>query len=283
MQIFMKTTRLLILLIFWVCAVKAQKAPAAATQQPAAASLTALPTTEFYEHFVLKADPAPAPAGYGLTPEHPILVGAYEADLTNQEIINFQLGRFYKTYMWADSAQVMFLSRKTIMFNNMNIEVFRVTEAGTKDTISLYTDLYKSGPVHAPKGFIFFNRAALALAFAPLLAQVKAYNAAPDKFGDAETQKTGFQILGYLQTSVGIGYLMDNDYLGPILTDTSLDLDLRAFLIRCYMFHKFEYAVTGNEDAKKQAFNATVDDYKDVITKHNFTMQGNLAATMVKK
>jgi hypothetical protein len=49
------------------------------------------------------------------------------------------------------------------------------------------------------------------------------------------------------------------------------------------MFHKFEYAVTGNEDAKKQAFNATVDDYKDVITKHTFAMQGNLAATMVKK
>lgn len=282
MQIFMKTTRLLILLILGACAVKAQNTPVA-TAQAAVATPTALPTTEFYEHFVLKPNPTPAPTGYGLTPEQPILVGAYEADLTNQQEINFQLGRFYKTFMWADSAQVLFLSRKTMMYNNTNIEVFKVTEAGTKDTISLYTDLYKSGPVHAPKGFIFFTREELAQAFAPLLAQLKAYNAAPDKFGDAETKKTGFQILGYLQTSVGIGYLMDNDYLDPILTDTSLDLDLRAYLIRCYMFHKFEYEVTGNEDAKKQAFNTTVDDYKDVIAKHNFTMQGNLATTMVKK
>lgn len=283
MQIFMKTTKLLILLVCWACAVKAQVTPAATAQITAAATPTTLPTTEFYERFVLKTDPTPAPAGYGLTPEHPILVGAYEPDLTDQQAINFKLNRFYKTYMWADSSQVLFLSRKTMMFNNMNIEVFRVTKAGTKDTISLYTDLYKSGPIYVPKGFISFTREQLAQAFAPLLAQVKTYNAAPDKFGDDETKKMGFQILGYLQTSVGISYLMDNDYLDPILTDTSLDLDLRAYLVRCYMFHKFEYEVTGNEDAKKLAFNATVDDYKDVIAKHSFAMQGNLATTMVKK
>lgn len=279
----MKTAKLLILLVFWAYAVKAQKAPPAQAPKNPAAAITALPTTAFYEHFVLKTDPSAAPAGYGLTPEQPMLVGAYEADLTDQQAISIQLDRFYKTLMWADSAQVIFLSRKTTMFNNMNIEVFQVTEAGTKDTISLYTDLYKSGPVHAPKGFIFFSRQQLAQTFAPLLAQLKTYNAAPDKFGDTETKKTGFTILGYLQSSVGISYLMDNDYLGPILNDASLDLDLRAYLIRCYMFHKFEYEVTGIADARKQAFNAMVDDYKDVITKHNFVLQGNLANTMVKK
>lgn len=279
----MKTAKLLILLVFWACAVKAQNKPAAPTPGKPAATITALPTTDFYEHFVLKTDPSPAPAGYGLTPEQPILVGAYEADLTDEQAINIKLDRFYKTFMWADSAQVKFLSRKTIMLNSMNIEVFKATEVGTKDTIALYTDLYKSGPVHAPKGFIFLSREQLAQTFASLLALVKTYNTAPDKFGDTETKNTGFTILGYLQSSVGISYLMDNDYLEPVLTDTSLDLDLRAYLIRNYMFHKFEYEVTGNEDAKKQAFNAMVDDYKDVITRHKFLLQGNLANTMVKK
>jgi len=281
MKFFMKTTRLLILLVFWACAVKAQKTPAAKTPGPATA--TPLPTTEFYEHFVLNTDPSPAPAGYGLTPEQPILVGAYEADLTDQQAINAKLGRFYRTFMWADSAQVKFLSRKTMMFNSMNIEVFQVTEEGSKDTVTLYTDLYKSGPVHAPKGFIFFSRGQLASTFTPLLAQLKKYDAAADKFGDEESKKTGFMLVGYLQSSVGLDYLMDKDYLEPVLDDSSLDLDLRAYLIRCYMFHKFEYAVTGNEDAKRQAFNAMVDDYKDVITKHSFLLQGNLATTMVKK
>lgn len=278
----MRTVKLLTLLAFGIGTVKAQQAPAAKAQNPAAAIAAPLPTVEFFEHYVLKTNPAPAPDGYGLSPQKPILVGAYEADLTNQQLINSTLGRFYKTFMWPDSSQVIFLSRKTVMINSTNIEVFRVTKAGTKDTVTLYTDLYNSGPVYAPKGFIFYTRELLGQAFAQLLAQVKTYNAAPDKFGDEETKKLGFTILGYLQSSVGINYLMD-DYLAPVLNDSSLDLDLRAYLIRCYMFHKFEYEVSGSPDARKLAFNTTVDDYKDVITKHNFAMQGNLAATMVKK
>lgn len=277
----MRTEKLLICLLLLAFTARAQQNTATNAAQPATGQ--PLPTTEFYEHFVLTPDPTPAPAGYGLTPGQPITIGAYEASLTDQKKINFEMGRFYKTFLWDDGAPIIFISRETAMVDNVNIEKFRVTKEGGKDTVTLYADLYKSGPVHAPKGFKFFTREQLAAAVAPLLTQLKAFNAVADKYGDAENKKTGFQILGYLQNNVGIDYLMDNDYLAPVFSDMGLDLDLRAYLIRSYMFHKFEYEATGHADPKKDAFNAVVDDYKDVIAKHEFSMQGSLATTMVKK
>lgn len=278
----MRTERILICLLFLTFAAKAQQTPAKATNAPQANAELPLPTVGFYQLFVLPHSDTPAPAGYGLTSGQPIPVGAYSESMTDQQKIGAVLVRFFKTFLWDDGTPVVFVSRKTEMINNKNIEKFGVKKEGGKDTIILYADLYKSAPVQAPAGFKFFTRENLAASAAPILAEIKAFEAFPDKYND-DGQKESFQLLNYVQSNINMGYLMDKAAIGPLVNDTGIDLDLRAFLIRMFIIHKFEYEAGGHADSSKDAFNAVVDDYKGVIAKHNIAMQGDLASTMVKK
>jgi hypothetical protein len=268
--------------LFLTFAAKAQQKPSAAAKAPQANTELPLPTAGFYQLFVLPHNDTPAPAGYGLTPEQPIPVGAYAESMTDQQKISAVLIRFFKTFLWDDGTPIVFVSRKTEMINNSNIEKFGVKKENGKDTIILYVDLYKSAPVQAPKGFKFFTRENLAASAAPILTEIKAFDASPDKYND-EGQKESFQLLNYLQSNMNMSYLMDKAAMSPLMNDTGIDLDLRAFLIRMFIIHKFEYEATGHTDSSKDAFNTVVDDYKGVIALHTIAMQGDLANTMVKK
>ena len=268
----MRTVKILILFVLLTGVIKAQ--------QPAAKQL---PTDEFYDRLVLPHTNAPAPEGYGLTPQSPILVGIYETTLSDQDIIKKQLTRFLKSYLWADGTPVIFLTRKTIMLNNVNYTLFQVTKANSKDTITLYTDMYKSGRLYTPKGFKLYSKENLAAEVSPVLQDLKTYNVIADKYADTTAKKLSFQLINYLQGDIGLTYLMDTVNLNPVLNDTGIDLDLRAYLVRSYIFHKFEYEATGHADPLKDAFNGMVDDYLDVIKRHEIFAKGSLATTMVKK
>lgn len=262
----MKTAKLIIPFLLFTTIVKAQ-----------------VPTTEFFEHFTLKTDASAAPAGYGLTPQKPIPVGAYVEDLTDQKKITAQLNRFFKTLLWADGAPLRLLSRSSSMVDGVNIDKFVVTKPAGKDTVTLYTDLYNAAPIQAPQGFKFYTREQMAAELAPILTQLKAYNAMPDKLGDEKAKQASMQLLGYLQADIGIDYLLDKDEVGALLDDTGIDMDFKAFLIRSYLFHKFEYDATGQADVKTKAFNAVVDDYQQAIARHDVFAKGSLATLMVKK
>jgi hypothetical protein len=286
----MKTAKLFIPLVLLAVTATAQQHPANKAKAPATAAKTTapvaasqLPTDGFYEHFVLKHAETPTPDGYGFSPEKPIPVGAYEEDLSDEKKINAQLNRFVKTYLWADGTPVIFLGRQSQMINNVNYDLFRITKTGTKDTLTLYADMYKAAPVGLPKGFRFYTKAELAAEVAPAIAMIKAYDATPDKYADAKAKASSFQILGFLQQNIGLDYLMDNDYLAPILNDVGIDLDLKAFLIRSYISHKFEYEATGVANAQVKAFNTLVDDYQVAIKTHDIFAKGNLPTTLVKK
>ena len=290
----MKTSKLFLLFALSISVATAQTGPAAKAKQAPAATPTApapvasttatgTPSDEFFEHFVLKHSDAPAPKGYGFSADAPILVGAYEADLANQQKVMHEVNRFLKTYLWADGTQIIFIDRKRVMINNNNVDKFRITKEGSKDTLTLYTDMYKSGPVAVPAGFIFYSKEKFAADLAPICEQIKKFDAVPDKYGDEGAKAAGFQLLGFMQTNVGIDYLMDQDMLAPLLNDVGLDLDLKAFLIRSYVFHKFLYEVTGEPDVKVKAFNFMVDDYQIAIKAHDIFAKGHLAETMVKK
>jgi len=286
----MKTVKLLIPMLLLATLASAQTKPkakaksaATTTAQAPALTGTGLPTDEFYEHFVLKHATTPAPEGYGLNADNPIPVGVYVEDLSDEKKIAAQLNRFLKTYLFADGKPVIFLTRKRQMINNINVDLFTVTKEGTKDTLTLYTDMYKLEPVSVPKGFRFFTREELAAQLSSVLITLKEFNATPDKYGDAKAKTTSLQILGFLQNNVGLDYLLDNDYLAQVLNDVGVDLDLKAFLIRSYIFHKFEYAATGQTDVQVKAYNAMVDDYQVAIKAHDIFSKGNLATYLVKK
>jgi hypothetical protein len=289
----MKTAKLLISLVLLAIAAKAQtkpatkaKQPAAKTQAPAAvvtAPVTGTPSDAFYEYMVLKHADTPAPEGYGLKPELPIPVGSYVEDLSDQKKISLQLNRFYKALLWADGSQIIWLSRSSSMINNVNIDQFRVTKAGTKDTITLYTDQYSSAPILLPKGFKFYTKEQMFADLSPVVTEMRKYNATPDKYSNADAKNNSFKLLGLMQSIVGLDYLLDKDYLSPLLNDVGVDLDLKAFLVRSYIFHKFEYELTGQPDPMIKANNAMVDDYQAAIKTNNIFAKGNLATYMVKK
>jgi hypothetical protein len=247
------------------------------------ASPAGSPTDELFEHYVLKHAEGSAPANYGMKPDMLIPVGAYVEDMTNQTKINAQLNRFLKTYLWEDGSPLIYVSRKSKMMDGVNVDMFLITKTGGKDTVMLYTDLYKTAPVYAPKGFKFYSKEQLGAEFIPVLADMKAYHAMPDKYADPKAVAASFQLLSFMQSYVGLDYLLDKDYVGQLLNDVGVDFDLKAFLVRSFIFHRLEYEVTGQPNAKAKAFNAMVDDYQVAIKAHDIMQKGGLATYMVKK
>lgn len=290
---YMKTAKLLIPMLMLAAMAAAQTKPAAKGKQPAAktaappaqtaAPITGTPTDDIYEYMILKHTDEPAPEGYGLKPTMLIPVGAYVGNIGDEKKIQQQLNRFLKSLLWDDGSAVTWLSRNTSMIDGVNVEQFKVTKTGTKDTITLYVDEYKSEPIKLPKGFKFYGKQQLLADFAPVLDEIYKYNATPDKFGDATAKANSFKILGYLQSDIGLDYLLDKDMLEPMINEVSIDVDFKAFLIRSYLFYKFEYELTGKADPKIAAFNSVVDDYQTAIKTHDVLLKGNLASYMVKK
>lgn len=261
----MKTLKLLIAFVLFAVAAKAQ-----------------LPSTEFLERYVLTVNAGKAPAGYGLSTANPITVGAY-VDMTDQTKVNAQFNRFFNTFWWADGSKVVYLDHVTKMINSVNYEIFRTVKPGTKDTISIYTDLYKDGPVFVPEGMTSYSKERLAAQFAETLKQLKSYEGMADKYADTAAKNSSFRLVSALQNSVGLDYLMDQDQIEPIMTNYGLDMDFKAVLMRSYIFHKFECIITGQDNAKVKAFNGMVDDYMDITKKHTELATKDVTALMVKK
>lgn len=288
----MKTVKLLIPTMLLALAAGAQTKPAAKAKQPAATSaapatkpaapVTGTPSDEIYEYVILKHSDTPAPDGYGLKPSMLIPVGAFVGNIGDEKKINQQLNRFLKALLWADGSPITWISRSSSMIDGVNVDQFKVTKAGTKDTVSLYVDEYKAEPMLLPKGFKFYTKQQMLADFTPILQEIHQYNALPDKYSEAG-KANGFKLLGYIQSTIGLDYLMDKDMLDPLINEVSIDVDFKAFLIRSYLFHKFDYEMTGVANPRVAAYNAVVDDYQAVIKSHNILLKGNLANYMVKK
>lgn len=288
----MKTVKLLIPLMLLAVTAGAQTKPAAKAKQPATQTAAAVsnpvvpvagtPSDEIYEYMILKHADTPAPDGYGLKPGMMIPVGAFVGNIGEEKKIEQQLNRFLKVLQWADGSPITWVSRSSSMIDGFNVDQFRVTKAGTKDTVTLYVDEYKAEPILLPKGFKFYTRQQMLADFTPMLEEMHKYNAIADKYSDAG-KADGFKLLGYLQSTIGLDYLLDKDMLDPLINEVSIDMDFKAFLIRAYLFHKFDYEMTGVANPKVAAFNAVVDDYQTVIKIHDILLKGNLASYMVKK
>jgi hypothetical protein len=237
-----------------------------------------LPSNELYEQFVLKVAPGNSPKGYGLTPEKPVTVGIY-ADMTDQQKVTAQTSRFYKTFVWADGSPVDLTSHSSTMINNQNIDQYTLVKPGTTDTIMMYVDMYNNTPISVPKGLSVYSKQQLAKEIAPWVSKVNQLDSLADSYTE-EGRQISFSILGYLQRTTGLGYFMDKDVIDPLMAENQSDMDLRAFLLRSYISHKFLYAATDQPLAKIKAYNAMVKDYLNVIKNHPDVQTGALPALM---
>ncbi|GAB3932605.1 hypothetical protein [Mucilaginibacter myungsuensis] len=264
-------------------ATEPQKQPAATQAEPTKLDVAGPISDELFHHFVLPHAAGDAPAGYGTTPAHPILIGAYEADMSDQKKIAAQIECFLKTYLYEDGTVPVFTQRKTVMIDAVNYDLFKVTKPGTTDTLTLYADMYKTGPVYAPKGFKFYAKEQLVGELAPIVQMIRGYNATADKYGDAAAKVLSFKIVNQLSSNVGIDYLLDKSYIGALFNDTGVDLDLKAFLIRSFMGYSFQYQVEGQPNPKAKAFNSMLDDYEAAIKKHPNIFARGVLPSLVRK
>ena len=92
---------------------------------------------------------------YGLSPKNPVEVGSENSGPKNERrYLNALAGPNGETLSYFRSGSCCAIKSDNAMFgNSVMLDNYRVTWEGTKDTISIYINMYDSGVLKAPKGF----------------------------------------------------------------------------------------------------------------------------------
>ena len=92
---------------------------------------------------------------YGLSPKNPVEVGNEESGPKNERRFLNALtgpnGEAISYYRAGSCCPIK--SEKAIVGDKVMLDNYRVTWEGSKDTISIYINMYDSGKLMAPKGF----------------------------------------------------------------------------------------------------------------------------------
>ncbi|MGY3795695.1 2-dehydro-3-deoxyphosphooctonate aldolase [Aquimarina sp. 433] len=92
---------------------------------------------------------------YGLSPKNPIEVGSEDSGPKNERrylnALSGPNGEAISYYRLGSCCPIK--SDKAIFGNKVMLDNYRVTWEGSKDTISIYINMYDSGKLMAPKGF----------------------------------------------------------------------------------------------------------------------------------
>ncbi|MDC9723630.1 MAG: 2-dehydro-3-deoxyphosphooctonate aldolase [Urechidicola sp.] len=92
---------------------------------------------------------------YGLTPKNPVEVGSEESGPKNERrFLNALSGPNGEAISYYRSGSCCPIkSDKAVFGDKVMLDNYRVTWKGSKDTISIYINMYDSGKLMAPKGF----------------------------------------------------------------------------------------------------------------------------------
>lgn len=234
-----------------------------------------LPSTSLYEHFVLSINPNKPDSAYGRMPERPILLGGNKY-LANPEEGRKLMTRFGRTYTWPDGSPVEFSKPTTVFLSGTNVDKYVLHKAGSHDSLVIYVDMFNEGLVGVPDGLSLYSKAQLGKDLKPVIDTINTLFTAKDPYKDAAIQQKSFMLVSFLQNSVGLNYLMDQNQIGALIADNTADGDLKAYLIRSYIFHKFVFDATGQENAGNKAFNAVAAEYVNVLKLHPDLKKGQL-------
>ncbi|NQX85082.1 MAG: 2-dehydro-3-deoxyphosphooctonate aldolase [Flavobacteriaceae bacterium] len=94
-------------------------------------------------------------SSYGLSPKNPIEVGSEDSGPKNERrylnALSGPNGEAISYYRSGSCCPIK--SDKAVFGNKVMLDNYRVTWEGSKDTISIYINMYDSGKLMAPKGF----------------------------------------------------------------------------------------------------------------------------------
>jgi len=92
---------------------------------------------------------------YGLSPKNPVEVGSEDSGPKNERrYLNALTGPNGEAISYYRSGSCCPIkSNKALFGNTVLLDNYRVTWEGSKDTISIYINMYDSGKLMAPKGF----------------------------------------------------------------------------------------------------------------------------------
>tara|TARA_R110002049_G_scaffold231003_4_gene403198 strand:- start:1720 stop:2154 length:435 start_codon:yes stop_codon:yes gene_type:complete len=92
---------------------------------------------------------------YGLSPKNPVEVGSEDSGPKNERrylnALSGPNGEVISYYRSGSCCPIK--SDKAIFGNSVMLDNYRVTWEGSKDTVSIYINMYDSGKLMAPKGF----------------------------------------------------------------------------------------------------------------------------------
>jgi len=92
---------------------------------------------------------------YGLSPEKPVEVGGEDSGPINERrFLNALTGPNGEAiYYYRDGSCCPTKSQNALFGDAVLLDNYRVTWEGSKDTVSIYINMYDSGTLKAPKGF----------------------------------------------------------------------------------------------------------------------------------
>jgi hypothetical protein len=235
------------------------------------------PADSLYKYVILNINSSDkAPAQYGLSAENPITVGAFKFFLSNREKMLITMNRFYKTFTWPDGSLVNFSSRYSINVKNIPIDVYSIVEPGKKDTIKLYANMYDDSPIFVPSGLRQFTKAQFAAELKSVLEGISQVFSAKDWYGEGPSKESTAKSLLYIQKNIGLEYFLDKDYIDPVMKDQVADQNLRGFLFRSYIFHKFYNLAVNGTSPIVNAYNSMLDDLNSTLKLHPELKTGSL-------
>lgn len=242
-----------------------------------AISLTAkaqLPATELLNQITFSGLTSEVKADYG-TADYPIPSGAFK-NIADRPKMQLQMFKLSNSYRWPNGEKVDFSKRYSTANKSGTgmVDVYTLTQQGSKDTIRLYVDPYQEATTYfVPKGLVPLTREVLAKETAPYLKIVEELDQAPDA---SVLKEQAAQLLQYLSKNIGTAPFIDQEQLKALLNDQEAATDLRSYLMRYYIFGKFYAYAKDLPKPKEYALGKMKTAFEKFIALHPDVKTGNL-------
>jgi len=201
---------------------------------------------------------------------NPILSGAFLNVNDRSKMI-----RLKNSYRWPDGQRIDFNRRNSEAGTSSGeiLDRYTLVKSGSTDTIILFVNPYKvSDTYYVPKGLVAINSLLLKNELVPYLTLVEELEDSKDPMN---LKEQAAKLLDYIGSSCGMALFTDSD-LKSFMEDKEIELALKSFLFRAYIFNKF-YAYgkdIGNE--KTYALAKMKSNFEKYIALHPDVKIGNL-------
>jgi hypothetical protein len=202
---------------------------------------------------------------FGLISAKPIPHGAF-LYVGQTDKLTLKMSKLYNTFTWPSGEKLDFSKRGTARSSSGGVlDVYSIPRPGTSEVINLYVDPYHEGEVYIPQGLVIIKAASLNSEVLQMVSLIEEFNNTTDAFKDSVSKEKQARILIFLQTRVGLDHFFDAEIVNKL---KGVNIELRGFLFRTYMFNNFLALSKGKDDNKEEGFKTMKHAYKNLVKVH---------------